>query len=273
MEEKKSEEKKSEEKKKNDKKKKLWIITLLMILVVIFSIIAVYMHHTNETIIEETILVSFVAVFLVVIWRHAASEDVGREHISYTPKKKEENINNGQIKETTKVVDNLPNNLRKKPKNRIIPDYNIGLAEKHSHEEEISDELLKSIETDFSGKHALLVDDNDTNREIVAFTLSDLGFEVSVAKNGKEAVDMVKKSYYDVILMDVMMPVMNGYEATKEIRQIKNRKLSQIPIVALISRSTKEDIKKTKDAGMNGHITKPIDVTKLIKVLEKVMPV
>lgn len=126
---------------------------------------------------------------------------------------------------------------------------------------------------DFAGKRLLLVEDNEMNREIASAILSELGFIVEQAENGAVAVDKVansKDGYYDIILMDLQMPVMDGYKATSEIRALANRALSGIPIVAMTANAFDTDRQKCLEAGMNGHIAKPIDISKLFETLAEV---
>lgn len=126
---------------------------------------------------------------------------------------------------------------------------------------------------DFAGKRLLLVEDNEMNREIASAILSELGFTVEQAENGAVAVDKVansKNGYYDIILMDLQMPVMDGYKATSEIRALANRALSGIPIVAMTANAFDTDRQKCLEAGMNGHIAKPIDISKLFETLAEV---
>ena len=127
---------------------------------------------------------------------------------------------------------------------------------------------------DFTGKRALLVEDNLVNMEIARAILTQKGFEVETAENGKIAVDMlnsVEEGYYDVVLMDIQMPVMDGYAATKAIRASKNRKLAEIPILAMTANAFKEDKDAAIEAGMNAHIAKPIDVSLLLSTLDDVL--
>ena len=128
--------------------------------------------------------------------------------------------------------------------------------------------------SDLAGKKILLVDDIDVNREIATAILEMSGFEVETAVNGQDAVNILQEKgggYFDVILMDVQMPVMDGYEATETIRQLPNKKLAAIPILAMTANAFDEDIKNAFAAGMNGHIAKPIDVPKLMEELKKVL--
>ena len=104
--------------------------------------------------------------------------------------------------------------------------------------------------------------------------LGDAGFTTEVANNGQIAVDMLKKSepgYYKLILMDVQMPVMGGYEATRTIRQLENKQLASIPIIAMTANAFEEDKKEALECGMNGHIAKPIDIAVLLSTLDKIM--
>ena len=104
--------------------------------------------------------------------------------------------------------------------------------------------------------------------------MSDIGLEIETAKNGKEAVEkmmMKPDHYYDLIFMDIQMPNVNGYEATVKIRQMENDKKAQIPIVAMTANVFAEDRKLALDLGMNGHISKPIDMKKVRKVLYNIL--
>ena len=124
----------------------------------------------------------------------------------------------------------------------------------------------------FSGKKVLLVEDNEMNRQIASDILADNGLVVFTAENGQEAVDLVKKSMpgqYNLILMDIQMPVMDGYAATRAIRSLENRRLSHIPIVAMTANAFEEDRRAALDAGMNEHISKPIDIDKMKYILSR----
>ena len=120
----------------------------------------------------------------------------------------------------------------------------------------------------------LLAEDNELNQEIAVAILEEAGIYVEVAGNGQIAVEMLENSepdYYQLILMDVKMPVMNGYEATKTIRKLENKKLSSIPIFAMTANAFEEDKREALNCGMNGHLAKPIDVEKLFNLLKKVL--
>lgn len=126
----------------------------------------------------------------------------------------------------------------------------------------------------FDGKRLLLVEDNDLNAEIASTVLEMVGFEIEHVENGLKAVEQfgqVEPGYYDVILMDIRMPVMDGLEATKRIRTSGKPDSRTIPIVAMTANAFDEDTKKSIDSGMNGHLSKPIDVDMLYKVLKKIL--
>ena len=125
--------------------------------------------------------------------------------------------------------------------------------------------------TDYSGKRILLVEDNELNREIASEILQMTGVEVEYAENGKIAVEKVLNApanRYDLAFMDIQMPVMNGYEATAAIRGLSGER-GQLPIVAMTANAFAEDVQMAKNAGMNGHIAKPLDVKKLSEILKK----
>ena len=142
--------------------------------------------------------------------------------------------------------------------------------------EEIESANLEAKDSvvDFTQKKLLLVDDIEVNREIAVMILMQVGFNVDTAINGKDAVDKVATSNpgdYDAILMDIQMPIMDGYEAAQTIRKLDNPQLADIPIVAMTANAFSEDIQAAKDAGMNDHIAKPINIENMIDVLTKVL--
>lgn len=120
----------------------------------------------------------------------------------------------------------------------------------------------------------LLVEDNELNQEIAEAILLEAGFTVEIAENGQIAVDMLKDSepgYYRLVLMDIQMPVLNGFKAAKAIRQLENRQLANIPILAMTANAFEEDKQEALRCGMNGHIAKPIDMDMLFETLDKVL--
>ena len=142
--------------------------------------------------------------------------------------------------------------------------------------EKVSEENNSDAENqiDFSKMKLLLVEDNEVNREIASMILTEYGFKLDTAENGQIAVDKIKSAKageFDAILMDIQMPVMNGYDATRAIRKIPDPQLSNIPIIAMTANAFVEDIQAAKDAGMNSHIAKPIDISQMIETLTEVL--
>ena len=140
-------------------------------------------------------------------------------------------------------------------------------ADKREKQKDVSEKSIK-------GLHILLAEDNELNMEIAEFMLQNEGAEVTKAWNGQEAVELFRKSKpgeFDVILMDIMMPVMNGYEATKMIRSLDREDAKTIPIIAMTANAFTEDRLRAKEAGMDEHIAKPVDGKLLIKVIHKLM--
>ena len=122
--------------------------------------------------------------------------------------------------------------------------------------------------------HILLTEDNELNQEIAVAILEGAGFSTEIAENGQIAVDMISRSqpgYYQLVLMDVQMPVMNGYEATKAIRKLENRELASIPILAMTANAFEEDKQEALNSGMNGHIAKPINIEVLMRELNNIL--
>ncbi|WP_270426156.1 ATP-binding protein [Blautia intestinalis] len=135
-------------------------------------------------------------------------------------------------------------------------------------------ETGEKTEASIRGLHILLAEDNDLNMEIAEFMLQNEGVEVTKAWDGQEAVELFRKSEpgeFDVILMDIMMPVMNGYEAAKMIRSMDREDAKKIPIIAMTANAFTEDRIRAKEAGMDEHVAKPVDVELLIKVIHRLV--
>ncbi len=129
---------------------------------------------------------------------------------------------------------------------------------------------LPNCPVNFAGKKVLLVEDMAVNREVTGLILKNMGFEVEFAANGEEGVYKLSSAhpgYYDVVLMDIQMPVMDGYEATRRIRRLGNVEQAYVPIVAMTANAFSADIEKAMEAGMNAYVAKPIDVAVLEKTL------
>ena len=140
-------------------------------------------------------------------------------------------------------------------------------SDKREEQKDVSEKSIK-------GLHILLAEDNELNMEIAEFVLQNEGADVTKAWNGQEAVELFRNSEpgeFDAILMDIMMPVMNGYEAAKTIRSLDREDAKTIPIIAMTANAFTEDRLRVKEAGMNEHISKPVDVKLLIKVIHKLV--
>ena len=140
-------------------------------------------------------------------------------------------------------------------------------ADKREEQKDVSEKSIK-------GLHVLLAEDNELNMEIAEFVLQNEGADVTKAWNGQEAVELFEKSRpgeFDVILMDIMMPVMNGYEATKRIRSLDREDAKTIPIIAMTANAFTEDRIRAKEAGMDEHIAKPVDAKLLVKVIRELV--
>lgn len=132
----------------------------------------------------------------------------------------------------------------------------------------------KNFENLFKGKKILLTEDNELNREIAVELLKEEGFILDTAEDGTIAVEKMrtaKPGQYDLILMDIQMPIMDGYEATRQIRKLENPETANIPIVAITANAFEEDRQKALEAGMNEHVSKPIDMERLLEIMKKVL--
>ncbi len=144
------------------------------------------------------------------------------------------------------------------------------LFDKNAGIDTFNEPVSKIIQQDFSGRRVLLVEDNELNAEIASEILGMANITVEYAKDGREALnkmESVSDGYYDMVLMDIQMPVMNGYEATRAIRAIDRNYLKKVPIIAMTANAFAEDVEAARDVGMNQHIAKPIDFNHLLLVL------
>ena len=124
---------------------------------------------------------------------------------------------------------------------------------------------------DLVGKEILLVEDNELNMEIAQIVLKKAGLIIDTAENGSEAVAKAQAKRYDMILMDIQMPVMNGYEATRAIRQLEDKHLADVPIIAMTANAFQEDKEKALSEGMDGHVAKPLKVEELLKTMQQAL--
>ncbi len=159
----------------------------------------------------------------------------------------------------------LESELGKGTEISVILTFALADEEKAHQEQDIIQNKL-----DMSGKRILLVEDNEFNREIAKYILEEMNLHVDEAENGAVCIDKLLSAgagYYDLVLMDIQMPVMDGYTATVEIRNLADKAIADIPIVAMTANAFNEDKQKCLEAGMNGHIGKPVEPTDLIAVL------
>ena len=174
-----------------------------------------------------------------------------------------------------KIVDLMGGTIDVQSKQGIGTTFTVTLEHKIAEIAAENREMVKSTEDySFRGKRILLVEDNDLNAEIAQTILAGTGMTVDRACDGIQCVDVLKGSepgYYDMVLMDIQMPNMDGYEATRIIRQLEDKRLSEIPIIAMTANAFAEDRKQAFDAGMNGHIAKPINAENLKMTLAGIL--
>lgn len=153
--------------------------------------------------------------------------------------------------------------------------FTITLPHKIAKKEEVEKTEVSSVDPkNFYGKRILLAEDNELNMEIATEILGEFGFLVEHAWDGRICVDMLSKEepgYYDLILMDVQMPNLDGYGATKEIRRMEDKRKAQIPIIAMTANAFEEDRKNALNSGMNGHLAKPVEIDKLTELLSEIL--
>ena len=148
------------------------------------------------------------------------------------------------------------------------------LLESIGADEEEARSPAQAQSQDFHGKRLLLVEDNELNQEIAVTILSEAGFQMDTADDGKEAVGKISQAqegYYDAVLMDIQMPVMDGYEATRKIREMTAGWARRLPILAMTANAFEEDKKNALEAGMDGHLAKPIDTAEMFRALDEVL--
>ena len=163
------------------------------------------------------------------------------------------------------IVDMMNGTIRLESKENVGTKFTVTIPLEIDHNAE-KEQQKKVEKPDLSGKNVLLVEDNELNLEIAKMLLEDEKMVVTTAGNGKEAVDIVSKSVpgsFDFIFMDIMMPVMDGLEAARQIRTLNRKDTKEIPIIAMTANAFQDDIRECIDAGMNAHIAKPIDIEKV----------
>lgn len=181
---------------------------------------------------------------------------------------------------TNNIVNMMNGSIKVKSEQGVGSEFSVSFtfrldmeANEHKARSEETDKKKKRSKRCHTGR-ILLAEDIELNQEIAVTILNEAGFTTEVAENGKIAVDMVRDSepgYYQLVLMDIQMPEMNGYEATKAIRELENEELASIPILAMSANAFEEDKQEALRCGMNGHISKPIDVKILFDTLDRVI--
>lgn len=175
---------------------------------------------------------------------------------------------------TKKLVEKMGGNITFESESGIGTTFTITIPFKINAEVEQCEDTQELPLHALDGFHILLVEDNELNMEIAEFSLQNAGAKTTKAWNGQEAVEIFQASSigdFDVILMDVMMPVMDGYEATKNIRSLSREDAKTIPIIAMTANAFSEDKIKAEEAGMNEHIAKPINMKLLLRIVSKLV--
>ena len=171
------------------------------------------------------------------------------------------------------IVDRMNGTIKLESKENVGTTFTVTIPLEIDHNAQ-KEQQKKEEKPDLSGKSVLLVEDNELNLEIAKMLLEDEKMIVTTAENGKEAVDIVSRSVpgrFDFIFMDIMMPVMDGLEAARQIRTLNRKDTKEIPIIAMTANAFQDDIRDCIDAGMNAHIAKPIDSKKIEDTLQLVL--
>ncbi len=175
-----------------------------------------------------------------------------------------------------RIIDKMDGNIYVESEKDVGTRFTWELTFPIDQNEQQEENVLQEEEVSLKGRHILAAEDNALNAEILLFMLNDLGAEVQLVGNGAQAVQAFEESApggFDCILMDIMMPVMDGYEASRKIRGMKRPDAETIPIIALTANAFAEDMIKSREAGMNAHITKPIDEEKLKACIKKMLAI
>lgn len=201
----------------------------------------------------------------------------------YEPFSQEHGKNRSEFKGTglglsivKRIIDKMGGEIHVESKKDIETKFTWILTFRIDKEYEQPKSKISAGEVEFAGKKVLAAEDNSLNAEILTFILTEMGVEVTLVENGKLAVEAFQKSgqgYYDWILMDIMMPEMDGYKASEIIRKMDRKDAKTVPIIALTANAFAEDVVKASEAGMDAHIAKPIDMDKLKECMAKLLRV
>lgn len=173
---------------------------------------------------------------------------------------------------TKRYVDMMGGTISVNSRKGVGTEFIVELPLKRAPEEAIKEQDNIIEKTDLNGVKVLLAEDNELNAEIATVQLEEYGIQITRVSNGKEAVDAFKMNpvgTFDLILMDIMMPVMNGYEATREIRMIHREDADKIPIIAMTANAFAEDVQASLEAGMNAHIIKPLVMEEVLRTIAR----
>jgi signal transduction histidine kinase/ActR/RegA family two-component response regulator len=200
----------------------------------------------------------------------------------FTPFERDENLQNYQIQGTglglaisKTLVEKMDGSIFLNSEEGVGTEFLLCFDFENSAEETVQKREEKKVDVaKFSGVRILLVEDNNLNREIARELLKNAGFVIDEAENGKIAVEKINSAepdFYKAVLMDVMMPVMNGYDATKKIRSLPDEKKSAVPIVAMTANAFEEDKAQALEAGMSAFVSKPFNINDLLRVLSEIV--
>jgi CheY-like chemotaxis protein len=156
---------------------------------------------------------------------------------------------------------------------RFIFTINVARNSKKARSKPGAASDMELIDGEFAGRQMLIAEDIEINREILIAFLEDTGLRIDCAENGREALDMIEAApgKYDIVFMDVQMPIMDGYESTRRIRALPAPRMAELPIIAMTANVFKSDIENCLAAGMDNHLGKPLDIDKVLEMLRSYM--